>query len=203
MEAVWDQGIELKTDTPADKDSGALANNAALRIGYYEGSSILGDGEAKKYARGFLGDVWCPTGIFRCKNGNIVPYIYGYKSGLSESGWPNNIYSDEYEYGFYFDEKRLDPDSWASWDYSDTFTGIDCVIVSMGHGTKWGDKRPDTRPGHLPNSQATENSFYFIDDNYKLVYWCNDTSKPWTVDVFIVGHKQRAAGTFIGDQKGD
>ena len=57
MEAVWDQGIELKTDTPADKDSGALANNAALRIGYYEGSSILGDGEAKKYARGFLGDV--------------------------------------------------------------------------------------------------------------------------------------------------
>ena len=52
MEAVWDQGIELKTDNPADKDSGALANNAALRIGYYKGNS-----EANKDTRGFLGDV--------------------------------------------------------------------------------------------------------------------------------------------------
>lgn len=52
---AWEQGIELATYNPADKDSGALANNAALRIGYYEGNSV--PAENTKYARGFLGDV--------------------------------------------------------------------------------------------------------------------------------------------------
>lgn len=52
----WKQGIELKTYNPADKTSGALANNAALRIGYYSSLDSILPTEAKK-ARGFLGDV--------------------------------------------------------------------------------------------------------------------------------------------------
>lgn len=187
----WKQGIELETYNPADNEgSGALANNAALRIGYYSSQGPLLPAKANK-ARGFLGDVWCPTGIFRCKNGNIVPYIYGYKSGLLDT------YSDEFEYGFYFESDRLGKDSWASWYYGDTFTGIDCVIVSMGLDTGYGD----TKPGSLSGSKANENSFYFIDHINKYVYWCNDTGNTWTVDVFIVGYKQRAAGTFIGEQE--
>lgn len=53
---AWKQGIELETYNPADKDSGALANNAALRIGYYKQGAQL-PGDANKHARGFLGDV--------------------------------------------------------------------------------------------------------------------------------------------------
>ena len=34
---AWEQGIELKTYNPADRISGALANDATLRIGYYKG----------------------------------------------------------------------------------------------------------------------------------------------------------------------
>ena len=51
----WEQGIELKTYNPADKASGALANDATLRIGYYEGTSVPAN--AEKSASGFLGDV--------------------------------------------------------------------------------------------------------------------------------------------------
>ena len=58
---AWEQGIELKTYNPADnadKDSsGALANNAALRIGYYSSQGSILPTEANKKARGFLGDV--------------------------------------------------------------------------------------------------------------------------------------------------
>lgn len=93
-----------------------------------------------------------------------MPYIYGFKSGLL------NTYSDEYEYGFYFDSERLERDSWASWYYGDTFTGIDCVIVSIGRSTMYDDTKPDTSPGHLPGSQANENSFYFVDHRNKYVY---------------------------------
>lgn len=59
---AWEQGIELRTYNPADpvvdktKGSGALANNAALRIGYYKQDAQL-PGDANKHARGFLGDV--------------------------------------------------------------------------------------------------------------------------------------------------
>ena len=54
---AWEQGIELKTYNPADKDSGALANDAALRIGYYSSQGSILPTEANKKARGFLGDV--------------------------------------------------------------------------------------------------------------------------------------------------
>ena len=60
---AWEQGIELKTYNPADpvvnknEGSGALANNAALRIGYYSSQGPILPTEANKKARGFLGDV--------------------------------------------------------------------------------------------------------------------------------------------------
>ena len=53
---AWEQGIELKTYNPADKISGACANEATLRIGYYEQGAQL-PADANKYASGFLGDV--------------------------------------------------------------------------------------------------------------------------------------------------
>ena len=54
---VWEQGIELKTYNPADRTSGALANDATLRIGYYSSQGPILPTEANKKARGFLGDV--------------------------------------------------------------------------------------------------------------------------------------------------
>ena len=53
---AWEQGIELKTYNPADRTSGALANDAALRIGYYKQDGAT-SANANKKARGFLGDV--------------------------------------------------------------------------------------------------------------------------------------------------
>ena len=40
----------------------------------------------------------------------------------------------------------------------------------MGRSTMDGDTKPNTDPGHLPGSQATENSFYFVDHINKYVY---------------------------------
>ena len=54
---AWEQGIELKTYNPADRTSGASANNATLRIGYYSSQGPILPTEANKKARGFLGDV--------------------------------------------------------------------------------------------------------------------------------------------------
>lgn len=53
---AWEQGIELKTSNPADRTSGACANEAALRIGYYK-QDAQRPVDANKYARGFLGDI--------------------------------------------------------------------------------------------------------------------------------------------------
>ena len=53
---AWEQGIELKTHNPADRTSGALANDATLRIGYYEQAGAT-SANANKTASGFLGDV--------------------------------------------------------------------------------------------------------------------------------------------------